>query len=228
MIELQKVTKRFGLNTFALSDISLVIESGEFVFIVGPTGSGKTTLLRLLTNEVIPTSGKVIVDKEDLARIPNSHLTKLRRKVGVVFQDFKLLFDRTVFENIALPLEINRISSKEITPRVEKILEIVGLVNQRNLFPTQLSGGETQRAAIARAIINEPKIILADEPTGNLDPATGWEIIKLLKDINKRKLATIIMATHNIDIVNSLGKRVVRLESGKIIKDQKEGRYEKS
>lgn len=228
MIELQKVTKTFGLNIFALSDINLVIESGEFVFIVGPTGSGKTTLLRLLTNEVTATSGKVMVDNEDLGKIPNSHLTKLRRKVGVVFQDFKLLFDRTVFENIALPLEINNTLSKEITPRVEKILEIVGLVNQRNLFPTQLSGGETQRAALARAIINEPKIILADEPTGNLDPATGWEIIKLLKDINKRKLATIVMATHNIDIVNSLGKRVIRLEGGKIIKDQKEGKYEKN
>lgn len=222
MIELQNVSKKFGLATYALTNINLLVNNQEFVFIVGPTGSGKTTLLRLLTHEVKPSSGSIIVDNENITKISGAKLTKLRRKIGVVFQDFKLLFDRTVFENIMLPLEITGTSNKEITHRVNNMLEIINLTKQKNLFPAQLSGGEMQRVAIARAIISEPSYILADEPTGNLDPATGWDIMKLLRDINKTRKVTVIVSTHNMDVVNSLGKRIIRLESGKIVKDDKQ------
>lgn len=221
MIILQNTVKKFGVNTLALDDINLTVDDGDFLFIVGPTGSGKTTLLRLLTHEIVPTSGSILVDNENITKITGGNLTKLRRKIGVVYQDFKLLFDRTVFENVMLPLEIIGLSSSEIKNRVEKMLELVNLEKQKILFPAQLSGGEMQRTAIARAIITDPSYILADEPTGNLDPATGWEIIKLLKDINKNKKVTVIVSTHNMDIVNSLGKRVVRLEKGKMAKDTK-------
>lgn len=227
MIELRGVTKKFGLSSIALLNIDLNIKEGEFIFIVGPTGSGKTTLLRLLTREILPTEGVIVIDNEDLAKLKGDKINHLRRKIGVVFQDFKLLADRTVFENVALPLEISGLNQHDVYKRVESILEIVDLIKQKNLFPVQLSGGEMQRAALARAIVCEPKIILADEPTGNLDPATGWGIIKLLKDINKKNNITIIMATHNAEVVNSLGKRVIRLEAGKIIKDSKEGKYDK-
>ncbi|MBI3980805.1 cell division ATP-binding protein FtsE [Candidatus Microgenomates bacterium] len=228
MIELHNVTKKFGANTQALLDINLKISQGDFVFIVGPTGSGKTTLLRLLTREIIPSVGKVTIEGEDLAKLQGYKVTQLRRQIGVIFQDFKLLIDQTVFENVALPLEILGLKNKEIVQRVNNILELVGLSNQRNLFPAQLSGGEVQRTTIARAIINDPKVILGDEPTGNLDPATSWEIIKLLKDIHKKRGVPLIIATHNMDIVNTLGKRVVRIEGGKIISDKEVGKYEKS
>ncbi len=225
MIDLQKVTKQFGNRTVALSEIDLKITEGEFAFLIGSTGSGKTTLLKLLTREYAPTSGKIFVDNEDLNRLKGMSLTRLRRKIGVIFQDFKLLFDRTVFENIALPLEIMGARGKEIKEKVEQTLEIVNLMKQKDLFPAQLSGGEMQRVSIARAVIVEPKIILADEPTGNLDPSTGWDIIKLLRNINKKKMVTVIMASHNVDVVNTLGQRVIRLENGKIKKDEKEGKY---
>lgn len=227
MIELRGVTKKFGTSTHALSDINLSVSEGEFIFVVGPTGSGKTTLLRLLTREVVPTTGDVIIEGENLIKIKGDKISHLRRKIGVVFQDFKLLTDRTVFENIALPLEINGLNSKDTHVKVDAMLETMDLIKQQHLFPIQLSGGEMQRVAIARAIITEPKILLADEPTGNLDPGTGWGIIKLLKDINKKNNVTIIMATHNADVVNSMEKRVVRIEGGKIIKDQKEGKYDR-
>jgi cell division transport system ATP-binding protein len=222
MIELQNVSKKFGLNTFALENINLKILDHEFVFIVGPTGSGKTTFLKLLTHEIVPSTGTIVIDGESIAKLSSIKITKLRRKIGVIYQDFKLLFDRTVFENVMLPLEIIGLSSKEITRRVNYILDLVNLARQKNLFPSQLSGGEMQRAAIARAIIMEPNFILADEPTGNLDPATGWDIMKLLRDINKTSNVTVIVSTHNMDAVNSLGKRIVRLENGKIIKDEKQ------
>lgn len=228
MIELHNVTKKFSTTNQALLDITLKINQGEFVFVVGPTGSGKTTLLRLLTREILPTNGKVLIDSEDLAKLKGKKVTQLRRQIGVIFQDFKLLFDQTVFENVALPLEILGLSNKEITHRVNNILEMVGLSKQKNLFPGQLSGGEVQRTTIARAIINDPKIILGDEPTGNLDPATSWEIMKLLKDIHKKRGIPLIIATHNMDIVNAMGKRVVRIESGKIISDKEGGKYEKN
>ncbi len=224
MIKFDAVTKKFG-STTALDDISLEIRRGEFVFLVGLSGAGKSTLLRTLTRELLPTSGKVLVDKTDLTQLKNREIPRLRRKIGFVFQDFKLLDDRTVFENVALTLEVLGKSDEEIAKAVEHTLKLVEIWDKRNLFPRQLSGGEAQRTAIARAFIGKPDIILADEPTGDLDPTTAWGVIQLLKEINSWG-TTILMATHNSEVVNSLKKRVVVLKKGKITKDSKEGKYE--
>lgn len=224
MIKLDNVSKIFALGTSGLSNISLVIEKGEFVFLVGPTGSGKTTLLRLLIADTLPTKGTVIVEDLDLGKLPHSKIPHLRKKIGVVFQDLKLLMDRTVLENIVLPLEVVGIKFIEAKKRAEAVMEQIGISTHRDKFPIQLSGGELQRAAIARALVLSPDILLADEPTGNLDPETGREIVKLLLNINE-KGTTVIMATHNIEIVNRLEKRVVALEKGKLIRDQKKGKY---
>lgn len=221
MIRLENVTKVFGTGSTALSDISLDIEPGEFVFLVGPSGSGKSTLLRMLNREVLPSSGTIIVNEIDVVRMRNNEVPHLRRKIGVVFQDLKLLMDRTIYENIILPLEMSNAPHDEAHQKVLAILDQVGIAEHKDKFPIQLSGGELQRASIARALIFGPEIILADEPTGNLDTATSWEIVKLLQDINKSG-TTIIMATHNTDIVNSLLKRVVTLEKGVMKKDTKE------
>ncbi len=226
MLELKNVSKKFGSGQLALDNISLEIEDEEFLFIVGQTGSGKTTLIRLIIHEFLPDTGKIIVDKEEITKKNFSQTSQLRRKIGVVFQDFKLLWERTVAENVALPLEILGKPAKEIKNKVQDILIKFNIADLSNKFPIQLSGGEMQRVVIARAMIANPKILLADEPTGNLDPATSWGIVKLLSDINKSG-TTVLMATHNVDIVNSLGKRVVRLEHGKIVKDEKTGRYER-
>lgn len=224
MIKLDKVSKTFGLGTSGLSDISLSIEKGEFVFVVGQTGSGKTTLFRLLIRDMIPTQGSIIVGEFDVTKMSHGNIPHLRKKIGVVFQDLKLLMDRTIFENVLLPLDVSGVKVEEAKKRVDDILSQVGISAHRDKFPIQLSGGERQRAAIARALVFAPDILLADEPTGNLDPKTGLEIVKLLQGINE-KGTTIIMATHNIDIVNALGKRVVALEKGKLIRDQKKGKY---
>lgn len=224
MIKFSNVSKKFGNGTIALEDVNLEVAPGEFVFITGPSGAGKTTLLRLLTRELLPSNGKVAVKEGDLSKISVSQLPHYRRKIGVIFQDFKLLPDRTVAENIAIAREIIGRSKNEIERDVNEILKVVGLVNQRDLFPSQIAGGEMQRTVIARALIQEPEIILADEPTGNLDPATSWEILDILSSINKLGI-TIIMATHNADVVNSLRKRVVRIEKGKIISDEEKGKY---
>ena len=224
MIKFDAVTKKFG-STTALDDISLEIRRGEFVFLVGLSGAGKSTLLRTLTRELLPTSGKVLVDKTDLTQLKNREIPRLRRKIGFVFQDFKLLDDRTVFENVALTLEVLGKSDEEIAKAVEHTLKLVEIWDKRNLFPRQLSGGEAQRTAIARAFIGKPDIILADEPTGDLDTTTAWGVIQLLKEINSWG-TTILMATHNSEVVNSLKKRVVVLKKGKITKDSKEGKYE--
>lgn len=209
-----------------MDNVSLEINDGEFVFVVGPTGSGKTTLIRLLIRELLPDSGKIIVDKEEITKKNYKKISALRRKTGVVFQDFKLLWERTLAENVALPLEVLGLPGKEIKNKVNQLLDKFKLSDLAQKFPVQISGGELQRVVIARAMIAEPKILLADEPTGNLDPKTSWEIVKLLSDINSSG-TTVLMATHNADIVNSLGKRVIRLEHGKIIKDEKEGKYER-
>lgn len=218
MIKLDKVSKKFGTGVFGLADISLSVEKKEFVFLVGPTGSGKTTIFRLLIREILPTEGTVIVNDWDLTKLPKHQIPHLRKKIGVVFQDLKLLFDRTVFENVLMPLEVTGVRVEEASLRVEEVLTQIGIIEHKDKFPIQLSGGELQRVAIARALVLSPQILLADEPTGNLDSATSWEIVKLLSDINE-KGTTVIMATHNVDIVKNLSKRVIALEKGKLVRD---------
>ena len=218
MIKLDKVSKKFGTGVFGLIDINLSVDKKEFVFLVGPTGSGKTTIFKLLIREIFPTEGTVIVNDWDLARLPKHQIPHLRKKIGVVFQDLKLLFDRTVFENVLMPLEVTGVRIEEAKKRVEEVLTQVGIIEHKDKFPIQLSGGELQRTAIARALVLSPEILLADEPTGNLDSATSWEIVKLLSDINE-KGTTVIMATHNVDILKNLSKRVISLEKGKLVRD---------
>lgn len=225
IIKFDDVTKKFSSTITAVDNINLEIESGEFVFLVGPSGAGKSTLLRLLTREYLPSSGKILVGETDVTRLKSSQIPDYRRKIGFVFQDFKLLDDRTVFENVALTLEVRNYSEEEIHKEVERILKLFEIWGRRNLFPNQLSGGEAQRTAIARAIIGKPEILLADEPTGDLDPQTSWGVMQLLNEINSWG-TTVVMATHNHEIVNSLKKRVVLVKEGKIVKDIKEGKYE--
>lgn len=224
MIKFEKVIRKFG-DIDALCDISFEIEHGEFVFVTGPSGAGKTTIIKLLLREYLPTSGKIWVDNEDLDKIKTKNIPSYRQKIGVVFQDFKLLTDRTIFENVALPLEFGKMPKKEIEKYVKEVVELVDLTERINLFPAQLAGGEIQRACLARAIVANPKILIADEPTGNLDPSTSWQIIKLIKKINKLG-TTVLMATHNMEIVDSMKERVIKLNKGQIVKDQKGGKYE--
>lgn len=224
MISFENVSKKFG-SSFALDEISLSVKQGEFVFIVGPSGAGKSTLLRVLTREILPSGGKVMLAQTDITKIKNSDVPKFRRKVGVIFQDFKLLDDRTVFENVALTLEVQGKADEEIAKQVEHTLKLVEIWDKRNLFPRQLSGGEAQRTAIARAIAGKPDVVLADEPTGDLDPKTAWGVIQLLNEINSWG-TTILMATHNQEIVNTLKRRVITLKKGKVASDNKEGKYE--
>jgi cell division transport system ATP-binding protein len=220
MIKLDKVSKKFGTGIFGLSNVSIQVDKGEFLFLIGPTGSGKTTIFRLITRETTPTEGSIIVSGWDILKLPKEKIPSLRKKIGVVFQDLKLLFDRTIFENILLPLEVAGVNSQEAIKKAEEALNQVGLSSHKDKFPIQLSGGELQRAAIARALVLSPEIILADEATGNLDMATSWEIINLLLDINK-KGTTIVMATHNPDFVKNLEKRVVKMDKGKVVHDSK-------
>ncbi len=217
MITFNKINKTFGGNQ-VLEEINFEIKPKEFVFIVGRSGCGKTTLFRLLSREYLPTSGTIIFNEKDIGKIPQGLLWEHRRKVGVIFQDMKLLQDRTVYENISLALEIRGEREDEIKKKVDEMLKLVGLSGKENLFPKELSGGEIQRVAIARAVIGNPEVILADEPTADLDQSTGWEIIQILKMINEVG-KTIIVATHNFEIVNSLKKRVILLEKGKVVKD---------
>ncbi len=223
MILFQSVSKKYG-QTLALDNISIEIKQGEFVFLVGPSGAGKSTLLRILTREVLPSMGKVFINNIDIARLKTKDVPNLRRKVGIVFQDFKLLDDRTVFENVALALEVLDKKDEEIAKQVEHILKLVEIWDKRNLFPRQLSGGEAQRTAIARAIVGKPDILLADEPTGDLDPKTAWGVIQLLNEINSWG-TTVVMATHNQEIVNTLKRRVIIIKKGKVAADTKEGKY---
>jgi cell division transport system ATP-binding protein len=225
MIKFDGVSKKFSSTITALDGISLDIKQGEFVFLVGPSGAGKSTLLRILTNEVIPTTGKVLVNNIDITKLKGDEISKHRRKLGFIFQDFKLLDDRTVFEQVALTLEVLGKSDEEIEKQVEHTLKLVEIWNRRNLFPRQLSGGEAQRVAIARAIVGKPDLLLADEPTGDLDPKTAWGVIQLLNEIHSWG-TTILMATHNQEIVNTLKRRVVLLKDGKIVRDTNEGKYE--
>lgn len=224
MIKLIDVTKKYPNGFEALSRINLHIGKEEFVFIVGPSGAGKTTLMKLLYREEFATSGDVIIDKINVSELRSYQVPYLRRNMGVVFQDYKLLPKRTVWENIAFALQVVGKSRALIRRQVSLALELVGLQNKANSFPTDLSGGEQQRACIARAIVNNPPLLIADEPTGNLDPNTSWEIINLLDKINKRK-TTVIVSTHNKNIVDIMRKRVVALEGGRIIRDEQLGAY---
>lgn len=225
VIKFHDVSKKFGTTITAVENINLEIQGGEFVFLVGPSGAGKSTLLRLLSHEYLPTQGKITIDDTDIVRIKESDLPLYRRKVGFVFQDFKLLEDRTVFENVAIALEVRGQDVDTIRKEVEKILKLFEIWDRRRLFPNQLSGGEAQRTAIARAIIGKPDILLADEPTGDLDPQTSWGVMQLLNEINSWG-TTVLMATHNAEIVNTLKRRVVSLKGGQIIKDSASGKYE--
>lgn len=224
MIVLRGVTKIYPNGVEALSGVDLSIGKEEFVFIVGPTGSGKSTLLKMLYREELPTSGQVVVDRLNISELKKNQIPFLRRNIGVVFQDYKLLPMRTVYENVAFALQVLGASRTYIRRQVTQALELVGLLKKAKCFPGELSGGEQQRVCIARAIVNNPPLLLADEPTGNLDPATSWEIIHLLDKINKRN-TTVLVATHNKSIVDGMRKRVVALESGRVIRDQQLGVY---
>lgn len=225
MILLDRVTKIFGKeNKPALNRISLHIEPKEFVIIVGTSGAGKSTLLKLLTREEKPTNGKIVVGGIDYDTLKDKNIPLLRRKIGVVFQDFKLLNQRTVFENVSFALEIAGMSNREIKNTVPKVIELVGLTGKEDKFPTELSGGERQRVAIARAVVRQPKILIADEPTGNLDPKHSWDIVRLLEKIN-RYGTTVLLTTHNQDIVNKLKRRVITIDHGKVVADVAGGSY---
>lgn len=224
MILLDRVSKVYGKTHIALDRISLHVEPKEFVIIVGPSGAGKSTLLKLLTREERQTSGKIIVGGLDYENLKEKSIPMLRRRIGVVFQDFKLLPSKTVFENISFALEIVGMSNQEIRHTVPRVLEIVGLAGKENSYPRELSGGERQRVAIARAIVRQPKILIADEPTGNLDPEHAWDVIKVLEKINKYG-TTVLLTTHNQEIVNRLKRRVVTVKDGRIVSDRANGRY---
>ena len=220
MIELKDVTKEYSKGIAALNGVNLKIDQGEFVFIVGDSGSGKSTLIRLLLKELEPTSGTITVMKKNLGRMKHKTIPFYRRKMGVVFQDFRLLKDRNVYENIAFALRVTETPTRVLKKKVPAALSLVGLAQKYKSYPKELSGGEQQRVAIARAIVNEPAILLADEPTGNLDPANSWEIMKLLEEANQRG-TTVIVVTHNHEIVNAMQKRVVTMQKGNIVSDTK-------
>ena len=224
MISIDKVTKIYDNGAVAINNISLNIKKGEFVFIIGSSGSGKSTFMKMLLKEVEPTEGKIIIDGININNISRKEVPFLRRKMGVVFQDFRLLPSKTVFENIAFALQVTEAPPKAIRRNVPAILAMVGLTHKAKVYPNELSGGEQQRVALARAIINKPPILLADEPTGNLDPETAWEIMELLKEINARG-TTVVIATHARDIVDEMKKRVITLQKGVILSD-KEGGYD--
>lgn len=218
VLALRGVGKTYPNGKVALRDVDFVLGEGEFVFLVGPSGAGKSTLLRLLIRDELPTAGEVIVDGHDLARVARRKVPALRRRIGIVFQDFKLLPTRSVRENVSFALEVTGTPRGRIRPAVERALAVVGLTAQADQFPTTLSGGEQQRTAIARALVHEPRLFIADEPTGNLDPLISWEIIQLLLRINELGV-TVLMATHNAEVVTSLRRRVVALEEGRIVRD---------
>ena len=224
MIELRNVKKEYSKGNAALNGVSVKIERGEFVFIVGDSGSGKSTLIRLIMKELNPTDGTIIVNGQNLNRMRHRNIAKYRRGLGVVFQDFRLLKDRNIYENIAFALRVTETPSKVIKKKVPAALSLVGLAQKYKSFPKELSGGEQQRVAIARAIVNEPAILLADEPTGNLDPTNSWEIMSLLKEANERG-TTVLVVTHNQEIVNEMNERVITMKQGVIVSDEKKGGY---
>lgn len=224
LIQFYNVTKKYDNGTLALDNISIGINKGEFVFLVGPSGAGKSTFTRLLIREVLPTKGQIMIEGRSIIRIKNREIPQLRRKIGFVFQDYRLLQDRTAYENVAFALEAVGTPINEVKKKVPQVLEMVRLEDKYDCFPEELSGGEQQRVAIARAIVNNPSILIADEPTGNLDPDTALDIMKILSLVNKRG-TTIVMATHDSDIVNLMRKRVVVLKNGAVARDEVKGGY---
>lgn len=225
LIEIKNVSKRYQNGVTALCDVNLEISKGEFVFIIGASGSGKSTLIKLLYRQEKPTKGDVYVGGINVAKLRNGKVYKLRRKLGIVFQDYKLLPKLTVYENVAFALDVYGLPNKEIRKRTLKAIEQVGLKEKLRSYPDELSGGEQQRVSIARAIVNDPKVLICDEPTGNLDPATSMEIMKVIDGINKDLGTTIIMATHDKEIVNSMKKRVIVIDKGLVAKDSQKGKY---
>ena len=225
MIEFNNVSKIYNNNVKALSDVSVKIDSGDFVFLVGPSGSGKSTFIKMLLKEIEPTMGSITVADKKLSEIKRSQIPYYRRKIGMVFQDFRLIPTLNVYENVAFAMRVVEASQKEIRKRVPMVLSLVGLSHKYKMFPNELSGGEQQRVSLARAIVNNPSVLIADEPTGNLDPDTAKEIMELLEDIN-RSGTTIVMATHAKDIVDSMKKRVIAIEKGSIVRDDRRGMYE--
>lgn len=226
MILFDRVTKTYSRRGNALNGVSFHIEPKEFVILIGPSGAGKSTILKLISREEKPTTGKIIVGGIDYEHMKDRKIPMLRRKIGTVFQDFKLLPNKTVFENVAFALEIIGESNKEIKHTVPKVLEIVGLTGKEHRYPVELSGGERQRVAIARAIVRQPKILIADEPTGNLDPKHAWDVIRVLEKINKYG-TTVLLTTHNQEIVDKLKRRVIKIQDGKVVSDKAKSGYSK-
>lgn len=222
MIVLDNVCKTYSTGVAALNGVNLRIHKGEFAFIVGTSGSGKSTLFKLLLRELEPTSGKIFINSKNISRLRRGKIPKMRRGIGVVFQDFRLLKDRNVYENVALAMRVVGKPAKAIKEQVPQMLALVGLADKAQSLPNELSGGEQQRVALARALVNNPPVLLADEPTGNLDPANAWEIMKLLEDINKRG-TTVVVVTHNQEIVERMQKRVITINKGLVINDEKGG-----
>lgn len=225
MIEFNNVSKIYNNNVKALSDVSVKINSGDFVFLVGPSGSGKSIFIKMLLKEIEPTMGNITVADRNLSEIKRNQVPYYRRKIGMVFQDFRLIPTLNVYENVAFAMRVVEASQKEIRKRVPMVLSLVGLSHKYKMFPNELSGGEQQRVSLARAIVNNPSVLIADEPTGNLDPDTAKEIMELLEDINKSG-TTIVMATHAKDIVDNMKKRVIAIEKGSIVRDDRKGMYE--
>lgn len=224
MIEMKDISKIYENGTVALEHVNVSIEKGEFVFIVGQSGAGKSTFIRLLFREVLPTSGSLVVNGKDVVNMAHSEVPYLRRGLGVIFQDYRLLPEKTVFENVAFAMQVIEAPRRRIQHSVNSVLDIVGLRDKYKCFPSQLSGGEQQRVAIARAIVNSPALVIADEPTGNLDPDTSWGIMDIFKKINSSG-TTIVMATHDREIVDTMKKRVIAIEDGHIVRDEAQGAY---
>ena len=224
MIVMENVYKKYPNGVVAVNGIDVEIEQGEFVYVVGQSGAGKSTFIKMMYREEKPTEGKIVVNGVDITKLKNSKVPLFRRSIGVVFQDFKLLPKLTVYENVAFALEVIEESPRIIKKRVMNVLELVNLKHKARMFPTELSGGQQQRVSIARAIVNSPSLIIADEPTGNLDPENSWEIMRVFEEINARG-TTIVMATHNKDIVNEIKHRVIAIEGGTIVRDEQRGEY---
>ncbi|MDO4920481.1 MAG: cell division ATP-binding protein FtsE [Phascolarctobacterium sp.] len=224
MLIMTDVSKVYPSGSVALQDVNVHIEPGEFVFVVGPSGAGKSTFIKMLFREVLPTTGSIFVNGTDIMALTPKEIPYMRRQLGIIFQDYRLLPDRTVYENVAFAMQVIEAPHRKIKRQVLNVLDLVGLRHRSDAYPNELSGGEQQRIAIARAIVNDPLLVIADEPTGNLDPETSWDIMEIFKEINATG-TTIVMATHDKEVVDAMGKRVIAIEKGRIVRDEHEGVY---